>query len=28
VEAILVTEGRTGEELGLWLDGKDAPKKK
>lgn len=28
VEAILVTEGRTGEELGLWLDGKDANKKK
>jgi uncharacterized protein DUF6066 len=28
VEAILLTEGRTGEELGLWLDGKDANKKK
>jgi hypothetical protein len=28
VEAILLTEGRTGYELGLWLDGKDAPKKK
>nr|WP_075006265.1 DUF6066 family protein [Stigmatella aurantiaca] len=28
IEAILVTEGRTGQELGLWLEGKDAPKKK
>jgi uncharacterized protein DUF6066 len=28
VEAILLTEGRTGEHLGLWLDGKDANKKK
>lgn len=28
VEAILLTEGRTGQELGLWLDGKDAPKRK
>lgn len=28
VEAILLTEGRTGEQLGLWLDGKDASKKK
>ena len=28
VEAILLTEGRTGYELGLWLDGKDARKKK
>jgi hypothetical protein len=29
IEAILLTEGRTGYELGLWLDGKDAnPKKK
>jgi hypothetical protein len=26
VEAILVTEGRTGQELGLWIDGKDANK--
>lgn len=25
VEAILVTEGRTGETLGLWLNGKDVP---
>lgn len=28
IEAVLVTEGRTGQELGLWLEGKDAPKKK
>jgi hypothetical protein len=28
VEAILLTEGRTGEHLGLWLDGKDGNKKK
>jgi hypothetical protein len=28
VEAILLTEGRTGEHLGLWLDGKDANAKK
>ncbi|MFP2925484.1 DUF6066 family protein [Pyxidicoccus sp. 3LG] len=27
VEAILVTEGRTGNQLGLWLNGKDANKK-
>jgi hypothetical protein len=27
MEAILVTEGRTGHELGLWIDGKDARKK-
>ncbi|XXF75230.1 DUF6066 family protein [Myxococcaceae bacterium GXIMD 01537] len=25
VEAILVTEGRTGMTLGLWIDGKDVP---
>lgn len=24
MEAILVTEGRTGDHLGLWIDGKDA----
>ena len=24
IEAILVTEGRTGEQMGLWLNGKDA----
>jgi hypothetical protein len=28
VEAILLTEGRTGVEMGLWLDGKDANKLK
>jgi hypothetical protein len=28
MEAILVTEGRTGDHLGLWLDGKDANKNK
>ncbi len=28
VEAILLTEGRTGEHLGLWVDGKDANAKK
>ncbi len=29
MEGILLTEGRTGYELGLWLDGKDAnPRKK
>lgn len=28
IEAILLTEGRTGYELGLWLDGKDANAKK
>jgi hypothetical protein len=28
VEAILLTEGRTGEELGLWIDGKDVQKRK
>jgi hypothetical protein len=28
MEAILLTEGRTGYELGLWLDGKDANSKK
>lgn len=27
VEALLVTEGRTGQQLGLWLNGKDANKK-
>lgn len=27
IEGILVTEGRTGHELGLWMDGKDIPKK-
>ncbi|MDY7228275.1 DUF6066 family protein [Hyalangium rubrum] len=28
IEAILLTEGRTGQELGLWLDGKDANTRK
>jgi hypothetical protein len=28
IEAILLTDGRTGYELGLWLDGKDANKNK
>jgi hypothetical protein len=28
MEAILLTEGRTGVEMGLWLDGKDANKLK
>jgi hypothetical protein len=28
IEAVLLTEGRTGADLGLWLDGKDARKKK
>ncbi len=28
VEAILLTEGRTGEVLGLWLNGKDIPVRK
>jgi hypothetical protein len=28
IEAILLTEGRTGVEMGLWLDGKDANKMK
>jgi Family of unknown function (DUF6066) len=28
VEAILLTDGRTGYELGLWVDGKDANAKK
>ncbi|MBN1208526.1 MAG: hypothetical protein JXB05_26935 [Myxococcaceae bacterium] len=28
VEAVLLTEGRTGQELGLWIDGKDANKRK
>ncbi len=27
IEAILLTEGRTGQTLGLWLHGKDAAKK-
>jgi hypothetical protein len=27
VEGILVTEGRTGHQLGLWINGKDANKK-
>jgi hypothetical protein len=28
VEAILLTEGRTGEQLGLWIHGKDLPARK
>jgi hypothetical protein len=28
IEAILLTEGRTGTEMGLWLDGKDANQQK
>ncbi|HVG61008.1 MAG TPA: DUF6066 family protein [Hyalangium sp.] len=28
IEGILLTEGRTGYELGLWIDGKDANKNK
>jgi hypothetical protein len=28
LEAVLLTEGRTGVEMGLWLDGKDANKLK
>ncbi len=28
IEAILLTEGRTGQEIGLWIDGKDANKGK
>jgi hypothetical protein len=28
VEGLLVTEGRTGQQLGLWINGKDVNKKK
>ncbi len=26
IEAVLITEGRTGEQLGLWIQGKDLPR--